>query len=81
LAGYEVSLWYGIGAPRDTPAAIDERLNQEINAGLADPGLRQRLFDMGGVPTPMTPAQFGTLMADETERWGKVIRSANLKTE
>ena len=81
LAGYEVSLWYGIGAPRDTPAAIDERLNQEINVGLADPGLRQRLFDMGGVPTPMTPAQFGTLMADETERWGKVIRSANLKTE
>jgi tripartite-type tricarboxylate transporter receptor subunit TctC len=81
LPGYEASQWYGIGAPKGTPAEIVERLNREINAGLADPRLKARLADLGGVPMPMNPAAFGTLVADETEKWGKVIRTANIKPE
>jgi tripartite-type tricarboxylate transporter receptor subunit TctC len=81
LPGYEASQWYGIGAPKGTPADIVERLNREINAGLADPRLKARLADLGGVPMPMSPAEFGKLVADETEKWGKVIRAANIKAE
>jgi tripartite-type tricarboxylate transporter receptor subunit TctC len=81
LPGYEASQWYGIGAPKGTPAEIVERLNREINAGLADPRLKARLADLGGVPMPMNPAEFGTLVAAETEKWGKVIRTANIKPE
>jgi tripartite-type tricarboxylate transporter receptor subunit TctC len=81
VPGYEASQWYGIGAPKNTPPEVVAKLNQEINAALADPRMRARLADLGGVPTPMTPAEFGKLIADETEKWGKVVRSAGLKPE
>jgi tripartite-type tricarboxylate transporter receptor subunit TctC len=81
VPGYEVSQWYGIGAPRNTPAAILARLNQEINAALADPKLTARLADLGATATPMTIAEFAKLVADETGKWAKVIRAANIKVE
>ena len=71
----------GVGVPKNTPAAIVERLNKEINAGLADPKIKARLADLGGTVTPGSPAEFGRLIADETEKWGKVIRAANIKPE
>ena len=79
LPGYEVSFWYGIGAPRNTPAEIVDRLNKEINAALADPKTKARLADFGGTPFIGSPADFGKLIADETEKWGKVVRAANIK--
>ena len=81
VPGYEASQWYGVGAPRNTPAEIVARLNSEINAALADPKLQARLAEQGSVPTPMTPAQFAKLIADETEKWGKLVRSGNIKPE
>jgi len=81
VPGYEASQWYGIGAPKSTPAEIVAKLNQEINAALADPRLKARFTDLGGVPTPMTPTEFGKLIADETEKWGKVIRAGNIKAD
>jgi tripartite-type tricarboxylate transporter receptor subunit TctC len=81
VAGYEAVTFYGIGAPKSTPADIVDRLNREINAGLADPKLKMRLADLGGVPVPMTPADFGKFIADETGKWAKVIRTANIKPE
>jgi tripartite-type tricarboxylate transporter receptor subunit TctC len=81
VPGYEVSIWYGIAAPRGTPPKIVEKLNQAVNAVLADPKLQARLAELGGEPMPMTPAQFGKLVAEETERWGKLIRAANIKAE
>jgi tripartite-type tricarboxylate transporter receptor subunit TctC len=81
LPGYEASLMVGIGAPKDTPAEIVERLNKEINAALADPSTKARLADLGVVPLPMTSADFSNLIANETEKWGKVIRAANIKAE
>jgi tripartite-type tricarboxylate transporter receptor subunit TctC len=75
LPGYEASNWYGLGAPKNTPAEIVEKLNKEINAGLADPKLKERLADLGSVPLSMMPADFGKLTAEETEKWGKVIRA------
>jgi tripartite-type tricarboxylate transporter receptor subunit TctC len=81
LPGYEASDWYGIVAPRNTPAVVVEQLNKEINAGLADPKLKARLADLGGITLTGPPAQFGKLIADETEKWGKVIRAANIKVE
>jgi tripartite-type tricarboxylate transporter receptor subunit TctC len=78
---YEASAWYGIGAPRNTPAEIVRKLNQEINAGLADPKLKARLADLGGTAVSGSPADFGKLIAEETEKWGKVIRAANIKPE
>jgi tripartite-type tricarboxylate transporter receptor subunit TctC len=74
-----VSSWYGIGSPRNTPADIVETLNREVNAGLADPKLKAQLSDQGGIEMPGTPADFGKLIADETEKWAKVIRSANIR--
>ena len=79
VPGYEASAFYGVGAPKNTPTEIVDKLNREINAGLADPKLKERLEDQGGVPMPMTPAEFGKLIADETEKWGKVIRAAHIK--
>jgi tripartite-type tricarboxylate transporter receptor subunit TctC len=79
VPGYEASAWYGIGAPRKTPDEIIERLNKEANAGLADAKLKVRLADLGGTLIPGSPADFGKLIADETEKWGKVIRTANIK--
>ena len=70
-----------LGAPKDTPAEIVDKLNQEINAGLADPKIKARLADLGGTPLPGSPAEFGKLIAEDTEKWGKVIRAANIKPE
>jgi tripartite-type tricarboxylate transporter receptor subunit TctC len=81
LPGYEVIFVAALGAPRNTPAEIVERLNREINAALADPGVKARLADLGNEPMPMTPAGFGKFIADETEKWGKVIRAANIKAQ
>jgi tripartite-type tricarboxylate transporter receptor subunit TctC len=79
VPGYEASVRYGIGAPKDTPAAIVDKLNTEINAGLADPAMKARLAELGAVPIPMTTAEFGRLIVDETEKWGKVVRMAHVK--
>jgi tripartite-type tricarboxylate transporter receptor subunit TctC len=81
LPGYEASNWYGVGIPKNTPAEIIDKLNKEINAGLADPKMKARLADFGGTPLVGSPADFGKLIADETEKWGKVIRAANIKAE
>ena len=81
VPGYEASAWLGIGAPKNTPAEIIDKLNKEINAGLADPKIKARLADLGGTVLAGSPADFGKLIADETEKWGKVIRAANIKPE
>ena len=81
VPGYEASAWFGIGAPRNTPAEIIDKLNKEINAGLADPKMKARLADLGGTVLPGSPADFGKLIAEETEKWAKVIRAANIKAE
>jgi len=81
VAGYEASVWFGAGAPRNTPIEIVDRLNKEINAGLADPKIKARLADQGGTALPGSPADFGKLIADETEKWGKVIKSAGIKPD
>jgi tripartite-type tricarboxylate transporter receptor subunit TctC len=81
VPGYEASQWYGIGAPKNTPADVVATLNKEINAALADPRMKARLADLGGVPTPMTPAEFAKLISDETEKWGKVVRAGNIKAD
>jgi tripartite-type tricarboxylate transporter receptor subunit TctC len=81
VPGYEASSWHGVGVPKDTPAEIVEKLNREINAVLTDPKLKARLADLGGVPMPMTPPEFGKFIADETEKWAKVIKFANIKVE
>jgi tripartite-type tricarboxylate transporter receptor subunit TctC len=81
VPGYEVSNWFGVGAPKATPAEVLDRLNKEINSGLADPKMKARLADLGGTVLPGSPADFGKLIADDTEKWAKVIRSANIKPE
>jgi tripartite-type tricarboxylate transporter receptor subunit TctC len=81
VPGYEASQWYGLGAPKNTPAEIVEKLNREINAALADPKMKARLADLGGTPLPGSPADFGNLIAEETEKWDKVIRAANIRAE
>jgi tripartite-type tricarboxylate transporter receptor subunit TctC len=79
LPGYEASGWYGIGAPKGTPDEIVEVLNREINAALADPKVKAALADLGLAPKPASPSEFGAFIAAETEKWAKVIRSANIK--
>jgi tripartite-type tricarboxylate transporter receptor subunit TctC len=81
VPGYESSGWVGIGVPRNTPIAIIEKLNGEINAGLADPRIRARLAELGGSPLVGSPTDFGALVAEETGRWAKVIRSASIKPD
>jgi tripartite-type tricarboxylate transporter receptor subunit TctC len=81
VPGYEASVWYGIAAPRGTPAEIVTKLNQAINAVLADPKLQARLHELGGDPMPMKPEEFGKLVADETAKWAKVIHAANIRLE
>jgi tripartite-type tricarboxylate transporter receptor subunit TctC len=81
LPGYDATLLTGLGAPKTTRADIVERLNKEVNAALADPAMKARLADLGNAPVPTTSADFGRLMADETEKWGKVIRAANIRPE
>ena len=81
LPGYEATVLNGLSAPRNTPADIVERLNKEINSALSDLGMKARLADLGNVPVPMTSVGFGKFLADETDKWGKVIRAANIKPE
>jgi tripartite-type tricarboxylate transporter receptor subunit TctC len=81
VPGFEAGDWLGVGAPRNTPAEIIDRLNKEIGAALADPKIKARFADLGGTATALRPAEFGKLLADETEKWGKVIRAANIKPE
>jgi tripartite-type tricarboxylate transporter receptor subunit TctC len=81
VPGYEATAWWGIGAPKNTPADIIDKLNREINAGLADPKIRARFADLGGTAMGGSPADFGKLIADETEKWAKVVRAANMKVE
>ena len=81
VPGYEASTWYGVCAPKATPAEIVEKLNREINAALADPKMKARLADLGGDVLAYLPADFGKLIADETEKWGNVIRVLNIKAE
>jgi len=81
VPGYESSTWLGVGAPRNTPTPIVEKLNREINAGVADTKLKGRLAEFGSAPFPGSPAEFSRFIADETEKWSKVIRAANIKAE
>jgi tripartite-type tricarboxylate transporter receptor subunit TctC len=81
VPGYEASSLFGLGAPKNTPSEIIEKLNQEINAGLDDPKLKTRLVDLGGTLLGGSPADFGKLIADDTEKWTKVIRAANIKVD
>ena len=74
-------IWYGLGAPKATPAEIVEKLNKEINAGLADPKIKARLADLGGDALALSPADFGKLIADETEKWGKVVKFTGIKAD
>ena len=81
VPGYEASTWFGVGVPGNTPAEIIDRLNKEINAGLVDPNMKARLANMGGVVLAGSAADFGDLIVDETEKWGKVVKFAGLKPE
>ncbi len=81
VPGYDASGWYGVSAPKGTPAEIIEKLNKEINAIVTDPAIKTRMVDLGAEPMPVTPAQFGKFIADDTEKWAKVVRAANIKPE
>jgi tripartite-type tricarboxylate transporter receptor subunit TctC len=81
VPGYEVSVWYGISGPKGIPPEIVAKLNAAVNAVLANPKLKERLYELGGEPMPMSPAEFGRLVADETAKWAKVVKSAGLKVE
>ena len=81
VPGYEASIWWGVGAPKATPADIVDKLNKEISAALDDSKMKARLADLGGVALPGSPAEFGKLIADETGKWAKVIRAAGIKPQ
>jgi tripartite-type tricarboxylate transporter receptor subunit TctC len=81
LPGYEASNWFGICAPNATPAEIVDKLNKEINASLADPKMKARIVDLGGDVLALSRAEFGKLIAEDTEKWGKVVKSAGIKPE
>ena len=81
MPGYEARTWAGVGVPNGTPTDIILRLNREINDGLANPTIRARLADIGTIPMVFTPEEFGAFIAAETEKWGKVVRSAGIKQE
>jgi tripartite-type tricarboxylate transporter receptor subunit TctC len=81
VAGYDASGYFGMGAPKATPAAIVDKLNGAINAGLADPDVKAKLENLGVAPQAMTPAEYGKLIAEETAKWAKVVKSAGLKAE
>jgi tripartite-type tricarboxylate transporter receptor subunit TctC len=81
LPGFEAGDWLGVGAPKNTPVDLIEKLNREINTALADPKLKARFADLGGTVLALTPGEFGKLLADETEKWGKIVRSANIKLQ
>jgi tripartite-type tricarboxylate transporter receptor subunit TctC len=81
VTGYHATTWFGIGAPKDMPSEIVDKLNKEINVALANPKIKAQLADLGGTSLTLSPAEFGKLIADDTEKWGKVIRAANIKPE
>jgi len=81
VPGYETSVWYGISAPKGTPPEIVAILNKSVAAALTDPKMHAKLVDLGGIPMPMSPAEFGKLIADETEKWAKVVKFANISVE
>jgi tripartite-type tricarboxylate transporter receptor subunit TctC len=81
VPGYEVSVWFGISGPKGMPPEIVGKLNAAVNAVLANPKLKERFYDLGGEPMPMSPAEFGKLVADETAKWAKVVKSTGLKVE
>jgi tripartite-type tricarboxylate transporter receptor subunit TctC len=81
VPGFDAGDWLGVGAPRDTPPEIVDRLNKEIAVALADPKIKARFADLGGTALALTPAEFGKLIADETAKWAKVIQAANIKPE
>jgi tripartite-type tricarboxylate transporter receptor subunit TctC len=81
VPGYEASGWFGVSAPRNTPAEVIDRLNKEINASLAEPTMRARLADLGATPFSSLPAEFGKLIAADTDKWGKVVKFAGIKPE
>jgi tripartite-type tricarboxylate transporter receptor subunit TctC len=81
VPGYEATLWNGLGAPRGTPSEIIEKLNNEINASLADPVIKARIAELGSNVLSGSPADFGNLISEETEKWAKVIRAANIKLD
>jgi len=81
VPGFEASTWFGVGAPKNTPAEIIDKLNNEINVGLVDPKIKARLADMGGVPLVLSPADFGKLIAEETEKWGNVVKFLGAKAD
>jgi tripartite-type tricarboxylate transporter receptor subunit TctC len=81
LPGYQASVFFGVAAPKKTSPEIIDKLNKEINAGLDNPKIKARLADLGAAPLVLSPAAFGKLIADETERWGKVIRTTGIKPE
>src|SRR5260221_8546729 len=81
VPGYEASFWPGVGAPRNTPAEIVDKLNAEINAALADPKMKARLAEWGATALPGSSADFGKLIAEETEKWGKVVKFAGVKAD
>jgi len=81
LPGFVADTWYGAGVPRNTPAAIVDALNREINAALGDARVKARLADLGATVLPGTPASFGRMLADETEKWGRVVRASGAKAE
>jgi tripartite-type tricarboxylate transporter receptor subunit TctC len=81
VSGYEATTWYGVGVPKNTPAGIIDTLNKEINAALADPNMRARLADLGGTALAGSAADFAKLIADDTEKWAKVIQFAGIKPE
>jgi len=81
VPGYEASPWYGLGAPKNTPTEIIDKLNREINAAFADPKMAHQIAGLGGTPLAGSPADFGKLIADETEKWGKVVRFSGAKAD
>ena len=81
VPGYETSVWFGVGVAKGTPTEVIERLNKAINEALADPKMKARLADLGGTALPGSPADFGKLIADETDKWGKVVKFAGAKPD
>jgi tripartite-type tricarboxylate transporter receptor subunit TctC len=81
VAGYEASQWYGIAAPKNTPVEVIDKLNREINAALNDPAMRAKFAEIGGEPLAGSPSEFGRFIAEETEKWGKVVKFTGLKAE
>ena len=81
VPGFELFSWFGVGAPRGTPAEIIDRLNKEITGGLANPKVNARIAELGAAVLPLSPAEFGKLITDESEKWAKVVKFARLKPE